>query len=121
MHRTITTWALVLVFGATAAVGLVSVPAGSTPATSRQCVKLNTAPLQPGRDYQVFPNDLDLTMQSLQAAIMRRDGQPTAVRPTTPVDYVVVPDDLDATMQSLQGALAQREIAQNGRVTLVRC
>ena len=117
MRRTITTKALALVLGAIAAIGLVSVPARSARATGRQCVKLDTAPLEPGRDYEVFPNDLDLTMQSLQAAIMRRDSQPALKS----VDYVVVPDDLDATMQSLQGALAEREIAHHGTVTLVKC
>jgi len=63
-------------------------------------------------------------MQSLQAAIMRRDSQPvlaSAVPSTAPVDYVVVPDDLDATMQSLQGALAQREIAHKQSATIVPC
>jgi hypothetical protein len=117
MHRTITTKALALVLGAIATVGLVSVPAGSATATGRQCVKLDTAPLEPGRDYEVFPDDLDLTMQSLQAAITRRDSHPALAS----VDYVVVSDDLDATMQSLQGALAERQIAQSGSVTLVKC
>jgi len=124
MHRTITTKALALVLGAIAAIGLASMPAGSSTATSRHCVKLNPVPLEPGRDYQVFPNDLELTMQSLQAAIMRRDSQPvlaSAAPSTAPVDYVVVPDDLDATMQSLQGALAQREIAQHQSATIVPC
>jgi hypothetical protein len=121
MHRTITTRVLALVLGVIAAIGLVSVPAGSAPTTGRHCVQLDTAPLEPGRDYEVFPNDLDATMQSLQAAIMRRDSQASAVRSTAPVDYVVVPDDLDATMQSLQGKLAEREIAQHQSVTLVRC
>src|SRR5262245_51306710 len=107
---------------AIAAVGLVGVPAGSAfSPTSRHCVKLNLEPLQAGRDYQVFPDDLDATMQSLQAAITRRDSQPVfaIVRSTAPVEYVVVPDDLDATMQSLQGALAERQIAQNGSAKLV--
>jgi hypothetical protein len=121
MHRTITTRALALLLGAIAAVGLVSVPASSTPTTGRHCVQLDTAPLEPGRDYQVFPNDLDATMQSLQAAIMRRDSHASALRSTPTVDYVVVPDDLDATMQSLQGKLTEREIAQHQSVTLVKC
>jgi hypothetical protein len=124
MHRTIRTRVLALVLGAIAAVGLVSVPAGSSPTIGRQCLKVDTAGLEPGRDYEVFPHDVDRTMQSLHAAFTRRDSQPvlaSAKRSTAPVDYVVVPDDLDATMQSLQGALAQREIAQHRSVTLVPC
>ena len=125
MHRTITTKAFALVLGTIASVGLVSVPSGSASTPIRHCVKIDPAPLEAGRDYEVFPDSVELTMQSLQAALMRRDNQPvlasSAARSTAPVDYVVVPDDLDATMQSLQGALAEREIGQNGSAKLVKC
>src|SRR5262249_15694995 len=88
MHRTITTKAFALVLGTIASVGLVSVPSGSASTPIRHCVKIDPAPLEAGRDYEVFPDSVELTMQSLQAALMRRDNQPvlasSAARSTAP-------------------------------------
>ena len=106
---------LVLVTGAFVASGLITVAPASAATTSSGCAAPR-ASLEPARDYQVFPDDLDATMQSLKAAITRRDTRQALVS-DTPLVYEVFPDNLDATMLSLQGAITRRDTQR----VLVNC
>jgi len=74
--------------------------------------------------YEVFPDTLDATLMSAQAAIARSHtavGIAAPQRSNSVVEYEVFPDNLDATLMSAQAAITAREIQTGATARLVKC